>query len=117
MWMMLQQEQPDDYVLATGESHAVREFVERAFAEIGVPIEWKGKGVSEKGIDAKSGRTLVEVDERYFRPTEVEHLCGDASKAHQRLGWRHETDFEALVSEMVREDLVAIQREHRRRDD
>src|SRR5258708_29542324 len=117
MWMMLQQEQPDDYVLATGESHAVREFVERAFAEIGAQIEWRGKGVSEKGIDAKSGRTLVEVDARYFRPTEVEHLCGDASKAHQRLGWRHETDFEALVSEMVREDLVAIQRAHRRLDD
>src|SRR5215472_5229102 len=117
MWMMLQQDEPDDYVLATGESHSVRDFVERAFAEIGIMIEWKGMGVKERGIAKDSGRVLVEVDPRYFRPTEADNLCGDASKAHQRLGWRHETNFVSLVAEMVREDLATISREHRRRDD
>ena len=117
MWMMLQQDEPDDYVLATGESHSVREFVERAFAEIGAQIRWEGKGTAECGIDAKTGRTLVAVDPRYFRPTEVDHLCGDPAKARQRLGWRHEVDFESLVSEMVREDIAVIEREYRRRDD
>ena len=117
MWLMLQQDEPDDYVLATGESHSVREFVERAFAETGVTIEWKGKGIKERGIDKRSGKVLVEVDPRYFRPTEVDHLCGDASKARQRLGWRHEIDFGALVAEMVREDLRVVPSEFRRRDD
>lgn len=117
MWMMLQQDEPDDYVLATGESHSVRDFVERAFAEIGVVIEWKGKGLKERGVEKSSGRVRVEIDPRYFRPTEADNLCGDASKAHQRLGWRHEIDFASLVAEMVREDLVTIPREHRRRDD
>ena len=117
MWMMLQQDEPDDYVLATGESHSVREFIEKAFAQIGAEIEWKGKGTAERGIDVNTGKTLVEVDERYFRPTEVDHLCGDSSKARQRLGWRHETNFDSLVSEMVREDMAVIEREHRRRDD
>jgi GDPmannose 4,6-dehydratase len=117
MWMMLQQDEPDDYVLATGESHSVRDFIERAFGEIGIVIEWKGKGLKERGVEKRSGRVLVEIDPRYFRPTEADHLCGDASKARQRLGWRHETDFASLVAEMVREDLIAIPREHRRRDD
>jgi len=117
MWMMLQQDEPDDYVLATGESHSVREFVERAFAEIGAQIRWEGKDTAERGVDVKTGRTLVAVDPRYFRPTEVDHLCGDPAKARQRLGWRHEVDFESLVSEMVREDIAVIEREYRRRDD
>ena len=88
MWLMLQQPEPDDYVLATGESHSVREFVERAFDCVGHAIEWRGSGADETGIDAASGRLLVEIDPRYFRPTEVDTLQGDASKAHARLGWR-----------------------------
>jgi GDPmannose 4,6-dehydratase len=114
MWLMLQQDEPDDYVLATGESHSVREFIERAFSHIDVQITWEGKGVDEHGKDARTGRTLVEVDPRYFRPTEADHLLGDPSKALQRLGWRHETDFDALISEMVREDLGRIKSEYRR---
>jgi GDPmannose 4,6-dehydratase len=114
MWLMLQQDEPDDYVLATGESHSVREFVERAFAEIDIEIKWQGKGVDERGFDSKTGRALVEVDSRYFRPTEVDHLLGDASKARLRLGWSYETDFNALVSEMVKEDLVQVLREPHR---
>ena len=110
MWLMLQQEEPDDYVLATGETHTVRSFVERSFAEVGMPIEWKGEGVDEKGYDATSGRCVVEIDPRYFRPTEVDLLIGDPRKAHERLGWRHETDLDALVAEMVREDLKVMAR-------
>ena len=105
MWMMLQQEQPDDYVLATGETHSVRSFVEKAFAETGVTLVWQGQGVSERALDAATGRVRVEIDSRYFRPTEVELLLGDARKAHEKLGWRHEIGFDALVSEMMREDL------------
>jgi GDPmannose 4,6-dehydratase len=105
MWRMLQQPTPDDYVLATGESHAVREFVEKAFAHVGRTVAWRGKGVEEKGVDAKDGRVLVEIDPRYFRPTEVELLLGDPSKAHARLGWRHTTSFDDLVKEMVDADL------------
>jgi GDPmannose 4,6-dehydratase len=111
MWLMLQQERPDDYVLATGVSHSVREFVERAFEKTGVTISWVGKGLDEKGLDTKTGRILVEVDPRYFRPTEVDALLGDASKAHKCLGWKHETDLDALVSEMVHEDISAGHRE------
>ncbi len=111
MWMMLQQDKPGDYVLATGESHSVREFVEKAFAEIGIAIEWSGEGVEEKGIDMASGRVLVEVDPRYFRPTEVEFLIGDATKAKKVLGWRHEMNFDALVSEMVKSDIAAMANE------
>src|SRR6266571_397132 len=91
MWLMLQQEQPDDYVLATGESHSVREFVEKAFAHIDRTIVWRGRGLAEKGVDKSTGKVLVEVDPRYFRPTEVDALLGDASKAHAKLGWRHKT--------------------------
>jgi len=105
MWLMLQQEEPDDYVLATGEKHSVREFVESAFAEIGTTIEWDGTGLAERGICAKTGRVLVEIDPRYFRPTEVDQLPGDPSKAGKRLGWKHETGFGELVGEMMREDL------------
>lgn len=108
MWLMLQQEKPDDYVLATGQTRSVREFVEHAFAEAGMRIEWSGQGAQEKGRDAKTGRVLVEIDPRYFRPTEVDLLLGDPSKAHRVLGWKHETTFEQLVVEMVREDIKAI---------
>ncbi len=106
MWMMLQQPQPDDYVLATGETHTVRSFVEKAFAYVGRQIAWQGKGVEEKGVDAASGKVLVEIDSRYFRPTEVELLLGDASKAKARLGWTPKTGFEDLVAEMMASDLM-----------
>lgn len=111
MWMMMQQDTPDDYVLATGETHAVREFVELAFREAGIGIEWKGRGREEVGLDRKTGRILVEIDPRYFRPTEVDFLLGDPSKAHRQLGWRHSTPFPALVSEMVRADLASFSKE------
>ena len=114
MWRMLQRETPDDYVLATGTSHTVREFVERAFAEIGVEIEWEGKGSEERGRDARSGQVLVEIDPRYYRPTEVDHLIGDASKAHRILGWKATIGFEDLVKEMVREDRRVVAEEARR---
>jgi len=108
MWQILQQSEPDDYVLATGETHSVREFVEKAFQQIGVRIVWEGAGVEEKGLDAGSGRILVEVDPGYFRPTEVDILVGDPSKARSRLGWRHRVSFEQLVAEMVAADLKAV---------
>src|SRR3984893_7523147 len=106
MWQILQQPEPDDYV--RGEPHSVREFVEKAFQQIGVRIVWKGAGVEEKGLDAESGRILVEVDPRYFRPTEVDILVGDPSKARSRLGWRHRVSFEQLVAEMVAADLKTV---------
>jgi GDPmannose 4,6-dehydratase len=115
MWMMLQQEEADDYVLASGESHSVREFVERAFAEVGRTIAWRGTGVEETGVDERSGQVLVAIDPRYFRPTEVQYLLGDASKAHQRLGWRHKTSFPDLVKEMVAADLDTVKWEQQRR--
>jgi GDPmannose 4,6-dehydratase len=113
MWLMMQQDEPDDYVLATGESHSVREFVERAFAETGHRIEWSGKGENETGRDTKSGKVLVQVDPRYFRPTEVDYLLGDPRKAHQKLGWRHQTTFAELVAEMVASDLKTVEHELR----
>src|SRR5213078_4244680 len=100
MWLILQQDEPDDYVLATGESHSVREFVDKAFAHVDRTIVWSGSGVDEKGLEKTSGGVLVEVDPRYFRPTEVDHLLGDASKAHAKLGWRHKTSFATLVQDM-----------------
>ena len=106
--MILQHPEPDDYVLATGESHTVREFVERAFAHIDRSVAWRGRGVEEVGVDAKSGKVLVKIDPRYFRPTEVESLCGDARKAHQRLGWKPTVSFGDLVREMVEEDLRGL---------
>ncbi len=114
MWMIVQQSQPDDYVLATGDSHTVREFVERAFAVIGRRIKWRGEGRHEIGIDEASGEELVKVDPHYFRPTEVDVLVGDASKAHAKLGWRHRVSFDALVSEMVEEDRKALRGEAKR---
>lgn len=113
MWLMLQQPEADDYVLATGEMHSVREFVERSFARIGREIVWSGHGVEEVGKDCKTGATLVRVDPRYFRPTEVEQLLGDPRKAHQKLGWRHETKFEDLVTEMMEADLEQVASEQR----
>ena len=111
MWMMLQQPTPDDYVLATGEAHSVREFVVKAFSMIGRTIIWRGKGVDERGIDANSGEVLVEVDADYFRPTEVDVLVGDASKARTRLGWSHRVAFDDLVKEMVQSDIKLLGRE------
>ncbi|MDP6774774.1 MAG: GDP-mannose 4,6-dehydratase [Rhodospirillales bacterium] len=111
MWLIVQQPDPDDYVLATGETHSVREFVELAFAEVGRNIEWTGKGADEKAIDEATGKAVVEVDSRYFRPTEVNALCGDPRKAQQALGWRHRTTFPELVGEMVRTDLEVLKRE------
>jgi GDPmannose 4,6-dehydratase len=105
MWMMLQEPQAGDFVLATGESHSVREFVELAFKRIGIDIEWNGTGVDEKGIDAASGNTLIEVDTRYFRPTEVDALLGDATRAREILGWEPKIAFKDLVFEMVDSDL------------
>ena len=135
MWLMLQQKEPDDYVIATGEQHSVREFVEAVFMEIGIGIEWKGAGVKEKGIikslnsaltsalasspstltstsALRVGDTLVLVDRRYFRPTEVETLLGDASKARKKFGWKPKVTFKELVKEMVREDFIEAQRDH-----
>ena len=105
MWLMLQQPAPGDYVLATGEAHSVREFVEAAFARVGRTIEWRGAGVKEEGVDAKTGAVLVSVDQRYFRPTEVDFLLGDASKAHRDLRWKYRTSFSDLVAEMVDADM------------
>jgi GDPmannose 4,6-dehydratase len=110
-WLMLQQPQPEDFVIATGEQHSVREFVTLAGAELGMRIEWQGKGVTEQGVDTKTGRVVVKVDSRYFRPTEVDTLLGDATKARQKLGWRAETSFEALVKDMVSADLEAARRD------
>jgi len=107
MWMMTQQSKPDDYVLATGEAHTVREFTERAFAVVGRRIRWRGEGVNEVGLDEASGKELVKVDPRYFRPTEVDILLGDASKARSKLGWKHRVGFDELVTELVTSDLKA----------
>jgi len=114
MYLILQQDKPDDYVLATGETYSVREFVESAFEQIGRTIEWKGEGAEEKGFDATSGDVLVEVDPRYFRPTEVDLLLGDPSKAHRVLGWKHKTSFADMVKEMVASDLHVIKEEAQR---
>jgi GDPmannose 4,6-dehydratase len=116
MWLMLQQNEPDDYVLATGEKHSVRQFAELAFARTGRKIEWHGRGTEEKGIDRASGRVLIEIDKRYFRPTEVDQLLGDPSKARNKLGWHHQTSFTDLVKEMVDADLQAVRREEERRN-
>jgi GDPmannose 4,6-dehydratase len=115
MWLMLQQDAPDDYVLATGEAHSVREFVERAFACIGRDVLWRGHGGDQVGIDARSGEVLVRVDPRYFRPTEVDLLQGDPSKARAKLGWRHRIGFAELVREMVEADLAQLNGAGRKR--
>jgi GDPmannose 4,6-dehydratase len=110
-WLMLQQEVPDDYVIATGEQHAVREFVVRAAAELGMRIEWRGTGAAEQGVDGVTGRTVVAIDPRYYRPTEVDALLGDAAKARRQLGWQPEISFEELIKEMVSQDLVLARRD------
>ena len=116
MWLMLQQPEAEDFVLATGEAHSVREFIELAFGHVGRTIAWRGKGRDEQGVDAKSGAVLVEIDPRYFRPAEVDALLGDPSKARRKLGWSHKTSFRDLVREMVDADLVEVDREYRRHD-
>lgn len=110
-WLMLQQDEPDDFVIATGEQHSVREFVEKVGARLGMRIAWQDRGVNERGVDLVTGRTLVRVDPRYFRPTEVDTLLGDASKAREKLGWRAEVGFETLIQEMVDSDLSHARRE------
>jgi GDPmannose 4,6-dehydratase len=107
---MLQQDQPDDFVIATGVQYSVRDFVEAAGGELGIPLRWKGSGVEERGFDAM-GRCIVAVDPRYFRPTEVETLLGDPTRAREKLGWTPKTSFSELVAEMVREDLKAAERD------
>ena len=110
-WLMLQQEQPEDFVIASGEQHSVREFVEKAAAALEIEIKWEGKGVEEKGIDISTGKTIVAVDPRYFRPTEVETLLGDPTKAKEKLGWQTKITFDELVKEMVEVDLKEAQRD------
>ena len=116
MWRILQQPTPDDYVLATGEAYSVRQFVERAFAHVSRKIAWNGVGKSERGLDSATGEILVEIDERYYRPTEVEYLLGDPSKARRVLGWNHKVTFDKLVSEMVDEDLKTVRNELHRKN-
>jgi GDPmannose 4,6-dehydratase len=110
-WLMLQQSEPEDFVIATGAQHSVREFVTLAGSRLGMSMEWRGKGVAEEGVDAKTGRPIVRVDARYFRPTEVDTLLGDATKARTKLGWRPEIGLATLVEEMVEEDLQIARRD------
>ena len=109
-WLMLQRDEPEDFVIATGKQYSVRDFVDAAVKELEISVDWKGEGVEEKGYDA-AGKCIVSVDPRYFRPTEVESLLGDASKARKKLGWEPKTSFDELVSEMVREDFIAAERD------
>jgi len=111
MWMMLQQDEPDDFVIATGETHSVREFVQAAFQNVGITIEWRGAGLEEVGVDAATGAARVQVDPRYFRPTEVEFLLGDATKAREKLGWTPKVTFEELAAMMVDEDVKQAERD------
>jgi len=113
MWLMLQQDEPDNYVLATNENHSVREFVEQA-SHTGTTIVSRGNGVDEKAIDRSTGDVLVEVDPRYFRPTEVDQLLDDATKARNKLGWHHKTSFDQLVQEMVEADMIVVQKKRER---
>ena len=116
MWRIVNHDEPDDYVLATGESHSVREFVELAFGEVGIDIAWEGEGSCETGRDAATGAVRVAIDPHYFRPTEVDHLVGDATKAREVLGWAPRSTFAELVSEMVRADLAAVPGKRSRND-
>ena len=111
MWMVLQQEKPEDFVLATGVTTTIRDFCNMTFKELGMEIEWKGKGASEKGVDKATGKTIVEVDPKYFRPTEVDLLLGNAAKARKKLGWEPKYDLPALVKEMVKEDMKEAKKE------
>jgi GDPmannose 4,6-dehydratase len=108
MWRMLQQETPEDYVIATGEMHSVREFIELSFEHVGTRIDWKGKGVDETGINAATGKTLVRIDPQYYRPAEVEQLLGNPAKARAKLGWEPKVKFKELVGMMVESDLKGI---------
>ena len=110
-WLILQQDRPEDFVIATGQQHSVREFCERAAHQLGMRLEWRGSGSAECGIDAASGRTVIKIDARYFRPTEVDSLLGDASKARRMLGWEPQVSFDQLVEEMVREDVTRAKRD------
>jgi GDPmannose 4,6-dehydratase len=110
MWLMLQQDKPDDFVIATGETHSVREFTEKAFAALGISVKWTGKGVDETGVNAKTGKTIVCIDPKYFRPTEVDLLLGDPSKAKRALGWKPSVTFDQLVEIMVKADYEAIKK-------
>ena len=110
MWLMLQQDKPEDFVIATGQQFSIREFINGVSEKLETPIEWRGKGIDEKGFD-KEGRCIVQVDARYFRPTEVEALLGDPSKAKEKLGWQPKITFEELVSEMVQSDLTEAERD------
>lgn len=111
MWLMMQQETADDFVLATGETYPVRYFIEKAFAEVGIDVEWKGEGVNEKGFNKANGAVIVEVDPKYFRPTEVDLLVGDPSKAHRELGWKHRYSLDELIKEMVEGDMQLFKRD------
>jgi GDPmannose 4,6-dehydratase len=111
MWMMMQQETADDFVLATGETYTVRHFCNLAFKEVGIELEWKGIGVDEKAYDAKTGKNLIEIDPKYFRPTEVELLIGDPSKAFNKLGWKHKHSLAQLVHDMVKADVALFTRD------
>lgn len=108
MWLMLQQDEPDDFVIATGETHSVREFVELAFGEVGIEIEWRGEGVDEVGVNVATGDVLIEIDPRYYRPTEVELLLGDPTKAKEKLGWEAKVGLRELVKMMVEGDLEKL---------
>ncbi len=110
MWRMLQQDNPDDFVLATGANHTIREFAELAFKELDIIIEWQGREEDEIGVDSKTGKTIIDVDKKYYRPTEVEQLLGDATKAKERLGWEHKTSFEDLVKTMIHADWEKVQK-------
>lgn len=111
-WLMLQQDEPEDFVIATGEHHSVREFVTLAGKKMGFAIKWKGEGLLETGHDGNTGKKIVCVDSQYFRPTEVETLLGDASKAKEKLGWKPKISFEKLVEEMAEQDLIEAKRDH-----
>ena len=108
MWLMLQQDAPDDYVLATGETHSVREMVELAFGMAGIKLKWRGTGANEVGYDEATGKDLIFIDPKYYRPTEVDVLWGDASKAAQVLGWRPRTSFKQLIADMVQQDTQTV---------
>ena len=111
MWLMLQQDKPDDYVIATNETRTVREFVETAFRHVGIEVQWQGSGVDEIGINKENGKTIVKVNKKFFRPAEVDILLGDPSKAEKVLGWKREIDFSQLVERMVKNDLELVQNE------
>jgi GDPmannose 4,6-dehydratase len=116
MWLMLQQDKPDDYVIATGENHTVREFADTAFRCVGIDIEWQGTGAGEIGIDKKTGKTVVKVNPVYFRPAEVEMLLGNPAKAEKKLGWKRDISFIQLVNRMVNNDIAIIKKENKLMD-